>query len=419
MMMRHMIRRASSTVVTSRPITPLTISHLLDFESKVLSDTTMSHESLKYLCEQGAVRTYTHNEHHTHIHTHTQQVRVATALRTLNELPEPILKQCSTLTKHYQSCLDIISSDYDNENYKVVGSAVDKAARGMYLSSLVPSVVTHELTISSPHRHHTHDPLNNTGKRLGFDMMNIARAIRTHASKDTEYFGSSLQKETDGVVHRFNNTRIGIRLLNDMYARAVDPKSNNAFSAVGRGILHKRVNVNEEIERAASFVESIAVENLYMCPDIVIRHNDSSCTEMISYVPAHVWYIVVEILKNAVVAVVDNHASGGGASAARSRPVLPQVNVDILTSETSTAIDITDSGGGIKNFENAMAYCFTTGTRPAGNDLNGAGIGLPMAHAYAEYFGGSLGFQNTKDGCRVSVRLSHDPSCAEGVADVS
>ena len=71
MMMRHMIRRASSTVVTSRPITPLTISHLLDFESKVLSDTTMSHESLKYLCEQGAVRTYTHNEHHTHIHTHT------------------------------------------------------------------------------------------------------------------------------------------------------------------------------------------------------------------------------------------------------------------------------------------------------------------------------------------------------------
>ena len=52
------------------------------------------------------------------------------ALKTLEELPDPILKQCTMLTKHYQSCLDIIVKDFNGQNYEVIGEALDKAARG-------------------------------------------------------------------------------------------------------------------------------------------------------------------------------------------------------------------------------------------------------------------------------------------------
>ena len=273
-------------------------------------------------------------------------------------------------------------------------------------------------TYASNTRTHKH-----SGKRLGFDMMNVARAIRTYSAYDKNYFGSQLQIDTDRAIHRFNNTRIGIRLLNDMYARASDPKRNTAFTAVGRGILHKRLAVNEEIERAAAFVESIAVENLYMCPEIVVRnHFDNH----VSYIPAHVWYIAVEILKNAVVAVVNKYQApaleeSSSSSSTRvipsTRPRLPPIYVDIITNEFSTEIHTMDSGGGIDSIEHAMAYCFTTGKRPAGNDLHGAGIGLPMVKAYSEYFGGSLGIQNKSDGSRVSVRLLHDMDSFESVCD--
>ena len=65
----------------------------------------------------------------THIQWNTQ-VRVYIALQTLEELPEPILKQCTVLTKHYQSCLDTILRDYDDENYAIIGGSLEKAARG-------------------------------------------------------------------------------------------------------------------------------------------------------------------------------------------------------------------------------------------------------------------------------------------------
>ena len=220
----------------------------------------------------------------THIQWNTQ-VRVYKALQTLEELPEPILKQCTVLTKHYQSCLDTILRDYDDENYAIIGGSLEKAARG-----------TTKRPQTKPTTHkHTHTHHSYPGKRLGFDMMNITRAIRSHIKRDTNYFGSKLQRETDKVVHGFNNTRIGIRLLNDTFARAFDPKRNTAFSAIGRGVLHQDLAVDEEIERAASFVESIAVENLYMCPDIVVRNRSDNTDDRVSYVPAHVWYVTLLI----------------------------------------------------------------------------------------------------------------------------
>ena len=246
----------------SRRVVPLQTSHLLEIDATIKTESQLSTDTLKYLCEQGAVRSLSISISHIHTHrytTQTQQVRVNKALQTLEELPEPILEQCTTVTKHYQSCLDMILRDYDDENYAIIGGSLDKAARG---------------------------------KRLGFDMMNITRAIRSHIKKDANYFGSKLQKETDKAVHRFNNTRIGIRLLNDTFARAFDPKRNTAYSAVGRGVLHPHLAVDQEIERAASFVESIAVENLYMCPDIVVRNRSENIDDQVSYVPAHVWYVV-------------------------------------------------------------------------------------------------------------------------------
>ena len=50
------LRKASS--VLSRPVKPLKVSYLLDFESRVLSKSgTLSTDVLNYMCEEGTVRT--------------------------------------------------------------------------------------------------------------------------------------------------------------------------------------------------------------------------------------------------------------------------------------------------------------------------------------------------------------------------
>eukprot|EP00940_MAST-03C_sp_MAST-3C-sp2_P001719 g1719.t1 len=369
----------------SAPITPLSVAHLLDFEVRLKAslendeaeERGLSKDIMDYVCEQAAVR-------------------VVHSTKILDEFPVELREQShiQDLRKHYQDCitkLQKIEGEEDSgeaENSKLtkierIAEIVDKAARG---------------------------------KRLGFDMMCIARAIRVLSRRKgpDAYFGSELQRDIDRVVHSFNNMRIGVRLLSDMYTRASKMKETSPFSAVGRGILHRNVSIHDEVERATAFVESIAVENLYMCPEMNITNSGES---HVPYVPSHVWYIVVEILKNAVVAVVDQHGNGEGTVASRARGLrLPPIDVNIESTKERTIIEVADLGGGLgpaSSVGKAMAYCFTTGTRPAGNDLSGAGIGLPMAHAYAEYFGGSLGFKSSDDGCVVRVALTHSDTSKE------
>eukprot|EP00939_MAST-03C_sp_MAST-3C-sp1_P000753 g753.t1 len=392
--------------IRDAPITPLSIAHLLDFEDRLHrrekkgtsgGATTSAHGSdgdddheeggltediVEYLCEQAAVR-------------------VLKSTDILDRLPENLREQghIDDLRRHYEKCIEGIEAvcgvggteggNYVNEvpstTLRQVAAIVDKAARG---------------------------------KRLGFDMMCIARAIRSLSVLEgpDAYFGSELQRSIDDVVHDFNDIRIGIRLLSDMYTRASDTNTS-PFSAIGRGILHKNVSVLDEVERATAFVESVAVENLYMCPEMIVNHQGDT---HIPYVPAHIWYIVVEILKNAVVAVVDHHSGSGGGGGSTNKAIgatLPPIDVHINSTIHRTSISVVDRGGGLgpsNSVGKAMAYCFTTGTRPAGNDLSGAGIGLPMAHAYAEYFGGSLDFQSEDGvGCTVNIALNHHKAAVE------
>ena len=377
-------------------MTPLSIGHLMEFDRGLQQHeekTEGEEEILIYLAEQAAVR-------------------VAEIGRIIESMPEELLQSSEhmeRLVRHYQGCIDelnrIIPKQIVDNNHSSLSSKENNRKHVQDLSDVVDRAAR--------------------GKRLGFDMMCVSRGIRDVVRRQggpDQYFGSTLQREIDAIVHKFNTVRIGVRLLNDMIKRAIDANNASPFSAVGRGVLHQKLSLRDEIERAATFVESVAIENLYVCPEIQIqteRENDDQRDDVtnISYVPAHVWYIVVEVLKNAVVAVVDRDRDER-ENGARSPPgVLPPIDVRIRCTPDRTTVSVVDRGVGLgDNVENAMAYCFTTGTRPAGNDLSGAGIGLPMAFAYAEYFGGSLSLRPNDDdgeGCIVNIELCHDMDAPE------
>ena len=166
------------------------------------------------------------------------------------------------------------------------------------------------------------------------------------------------------------------------------------------------------------------------CLDFCLR----IVTELASYVPIHLEYILTEILKNSFRATVEHHYKQHGHSS--TRPI-PPVNITISPppspSSPFLSLRVRDQGGGVSpsNMARIFSYAFTTaghstpedggggpyaaqhvggsaavgGTSTDGNlfgDITGKGLqvglgtiaglgyGLPMSRLYARYFGGSL-----------------------------
>ena len=98
------------------------------------------------------------------------------------------------------------------------------------------------------------------------------------------------------------------------------------------------------------------------------------------YIPGHLHYILLEILKNSSVAHIENR-------------VKDPVRLTISEGSSDVILRISDKGGGfcLQDIEKVLTYSYTTTkTTDPYNSLSGFGFGLPLSRAYAQYFGGKL-----------------------------
>ncbi|KAI2510087.1 Mitochondrial branched-chain alpha-ketoacid dehydrogenase kinase [Fragilaria crotonensis] len=118
------------------------------------------------------------------------------------------------------------------------------------------------------------------------------------------------------------------------------------------------------------------------------------------YIPTHLHYILLELLKNSMRATVDWHGIDGD---------FPPIKVVIADGDDNedVIIKVSDEGGGIprSNMRKIWSYLFTTAD-PAiqrgmvmlnptddhaiDSPLAGLGYGLPISRSYCRYFGGDL-----------------------------
>jgi pyruvate dehydrogenase kinase 2/3/4 len=116
---------------------------------------------------------------------------------------------------------------------------------------------------------------------------------------------------------------------------------------------------------------------------------------MLAYVPSHLHYILFELLKNSMRAVVEFH---------NHNPTLPPIDVVLAEGDEDISIKISDRGGGAKfshvsdvlgiprsGMNLLWTYAYTTATRTGDiTPMAGYGHGLPLSRLYARYFGGDL-----------------------------
>ena len=154
------------------------------------------------------------------------------------------------------------------------------------------------------------------------------------------------------------------------------------------GIIEQECRPGMIVEQAGADAASLAEYYYGHAPEV----NVMGVTELrLPYIPAHLYYVMFELLKNSLRATVEKHGDDA-----------PPVNVVIAEGEDMLAIKISDQGGGIpvSGMDKLWTYSFTTAAKTAGDlagvaasntaPMAGYGHGLPLSRLYARYWGGDL-----------------------------
>ena len=185
------------------------------------------------------------------------------------------------------------------------------------------------------------------------------------------------------------------------------------------GVVNTRCDLVEVCKNAIAKAEQICNQEVGDCPDIQLQTDgvESEC----AHLSDHLQYIVVELLKNALRATIEQHMERNDCGLVRCDN-MPPVVVRISAGDQAdyATITVCDEGGGIarRDMGKIMCYTFTTANwkksgintaapEPRGGGagakvgamgdedntptaLAGYGYGLPMSRIYARMFGGDV-----------------------------
>ncbi|CAM9789832.1 unnamed protein product [Heterosigma akashiwo] len=201
-------------------------------------------------------------------------------------------------------------------------------------------------------------------------------------------------EEIHNFLDAFYISRIGIRMLIGQYlALREDPVPGYI------GMISTAASPAQLARMAIDDATFVCQRQYGDAPEVTL-HGKLDFT--FPYVPQHLHYVLMEILKNSMRATVEYHGIDAD---------MPPIRVVIADGETNedVVIKISDEGGGIPRsiMTKIWSYLFTTADpaiqkgfvrmdergesdHDTGSPLAGLGYGLPISRSYARYFGGDL-----------------------------
>jgi len=215
----------------------------------------------------------------------------------------------------------------------------------------------------------------------------------------------SLMTDLHAFLDRFHASRIGIRILAGQYLALRNSNSAATAHAGGDqnydyvGMVNVRTSPYEIVQQAIDDATFMCARRYGDAPEVIVR---GRLDLDFPYIPTHLHYILLELLKNSMRATVDWNLHQNAA--AFTFPPVSVIIADGRDNEDLT-IKVSDEGGGIprSHIQRIWSYLFTTAD-PAVQEaslfasedhsidspLAGLGYGLPISRSYARYFGGDL-----------------------------
>jgi len=187
-------------------------------------------------------------------------------------------------------------------------------------------------------------------------------------------------------LDRFYMSRVGLRVLIGQHIMLHHPQKGFV------GIIQTECQPAVVCSHAMEDARRICDNNYGIAPEVKL---EGSIDMTLPYIPEHLHYMLFELLKNSMRAVVERYRD--------SKEGLPPISVVFAEGTEDVAIKISDKGGGIprSGMHRLWTYTFTTAGSTADklHDLargEGKGImagfahGLPLSRIYARSFGGDL-----------------------------
>jgi pyruvate dehydrogenase kinase 2/3/4 len=273
-----------------------------------------------------------------------------------------------------------------------------QTVKGIYINSFLelidqPKITSPEdeddfaLTLQNLYENHS-----NVLIQMAKGAYELRAAVRSGAipGKVTNDVEFEQMDECHSFLDRFYMSRIGIRVLAGQYLALKGQPLQNYV-----GMICSRTSPFEIVRHAAHDATLMCTRKYGDAPDVVIN---GRLDLTFPYIPTHLHYILLELLKNAMRATVEQHGIYSE---------LPPVTVIIADSPDNEdiVIKVADEGGGIprSQIEKIWSYLFTTADpqiqegfvgdledHSADSPLAGLGYGLPISRSYARYFGGDL-----------------------------
>jgi len=255
-------------------------------------------------------------------------------------------------------------------------------------------------------------------ERMAQGVIELRHEIQSHP---TVTWDSQIESDVTQLLDRFFTARIGLRLLVEQHFRALD--SQQGYS----GAIQSHCSPEQVAKEAINDATGLCSYHLGMTPEVALYGSQQG--ESFTYLPSHMRYILLELLKNALRATVERHCSSGGE--------LPMVQIMIAHGDEDVTFKICDEGGGIPRSEiNAVwTYLHSSAQRPpVAEDLKqenrhkntvgalaGYGMGLPLSRIYAKYFGGNLDIKSMEGFgtdcylhlCRLGVNCENLPEAVQ------
>ncbi|KAK3106400.1 hypothetical protein FSP39_019222 [Pinctada imbricata] len=218
--------------------------------------------------------------------------------------------------------------------------------------------------------------------------------------------------ELQYFLDRFYMNRISVRMLLtqhvELFSRDRRRKGGDHI-----GIIDPSCDVGQIVDIAYNNAKQLCEQQYLISPnmDLILcnNSNENQSIQMVC-VPTHLEYMVFELIKNAMRAVVEFHSK---------ETEVPNIKVIISKGKEDITIKISDLGGGVPYSvtDILFQYHYTTAPRPQENGpspaLAGYGYGLPLSRLYARYFGGEISLSSVEGyGTDAFIYLKVNPEDA-------
>ncbi|KAH9425657.1 hypothetical protein DERP_004873 [Dermatophagoides pteronyssinus] len=291
-----------------------------------------------------------------------------------------------------------------------------------FLIGCHPTILAvHEMYIKAFYLLSEHPLITDQEKELSFtsmlrELLDAHKNVVTMLAEGFRECRKHIQNEDmiRQFLDRTLTSRLGIRMLAEHHLALHDNNERPDYV----GIINVRMKPKEVIDYWVDYVSKLSERHYGRAPPVKINGHVNAC---FPYIRTPLDYILPELLKNAVRATLEAHASVPDSN-------LPPIMVTIASNNIDFIIRISDRGSGIAHdlVDLVLQYHFTTANRTdsrfdrgilenimkdssmQASPMHGFGFGLPTSRAYAEYLNGKLSIESMQGiGTDVYLRLRH------------